>query len=176
MFNKILLTAAVVAVSLICATSLASPDKDLYLEQATSLADSGRFMAIVDYSRPIFSDRFFIVDKHKREVVFSSKVGHAFRSGLVRPTRTSNKVNSNKTSTGLYRIGKFYHGKFGKSVRLHGISRDNSNAFRRAIVVHKAGYGKYGALWSNGCFTFFQSDYKKVLSFLAKTKYMKVIK
>ena len=176
MINKVSTLLVIIVILSICMTSSASSDRSLYLKEASSLPISGRFVTIVDYRLPIFLDRFFVIDNNKKKIVFSSKVGHAARSGLVRPIRLSNEPNSNKTSIGLYKIGKFYHGKFGKSVKLHGLSSTNSNAFKRGIVVHKAGYGKYGALWSNGCFTFFQSDYRKVLSFLAKSKYMKVIK
>tara|TARA_A100001015_G_C14987599_1_gene712283 strand:- start:277 stop:807 length:531 start_codon:yes stop_codon:yes gene_type:complete len=135
-----------------------------------------KFIVLIDYGKPIFLNRFLVFESKTGKLVFSAKVGHAYRSGFLRPFIFSNVVNSNRTSTGLYKVGKFYRGKFGKSIRLHGLSDTNSNAFRRAIVVHKASYGKYGALWSDGCFTFFESDYKRVLFYLARSQYIKVIR
>lgn len=71
----------------------------------------------------------------------------------------SNGVGSEATSRGAYLTGSWYAGKYGTSIRLHGLDRDNSNAFERAIVMHPAWYAaadmvpKYGKLGrSEGCF------------------------
>ncbi|CAD0009831.1 peptidase [Flavobacterium chungangense] len=44
--------------------------------------------------------------------------------------------NSNCTSLGIYSIGNNYNGIFGKAYRLSGLDETNSNAFKRAIVLH----------------------------------------
>lgn len=71
----------------------------------------------------------------------------------------SNVNGSNATSRGAYVTEEVYQGKYGTSMRLEGLDRDNSNARPRAIVMHPAEYarqsfvdqhGKLGRSW--GCF------------------------
>lgn len=71
----------------------------------------------------------------------------------------SNVSGSNATSRGAYVTEEVYQGKYGTSMRLEGLDRDNSNARPRAIVMHPAEYarqsfvdrhGKLGRSW--GCF------------------------
>ncbi len=71
----------------------------------------------------------------------------------------SNVNGSNATSRGAYVTEEVYQGKYGTSMRLEGLDRDNSNARPRAIVMHPADYarrsfvdqhGKLGRSW--GCF------------------------
>jgi hypothetical protein len=71
----------------------------------------------------------------------------------------SNVSGSNASSRGAYVTEEIYHGKYGRSMRLEGLDRDNSNARPRAIVMHPAEYarqsfverhGKLGRSW--GCF------------------------
>lgn len=71
----------------------------------------------------------------------------------------SNVSGSNASSRGAYVTEEVYQGKYGTSMRLEGLDRDNSNARPRAIVMHPADYarrsfvdqhGKLGRSW--GCF------------------------
>ncbi len=71
----------------------------------------------------------------------------------------SNVAGSYASSLGAYRTGARYHGAYGLSLRLDGLSPENSNARARALVVHAAAYaapahvaayGKAGR--SLGCF------------------------
>jgi hypothetical protein len=71
----------------------------------------------------------------------------------------SNVSGSNASSRGAYVTEEVYQGKYGTSMRLEGLDRDNSNARPRAIVMHPAEYarqsfveqhGKLGRSW--GCF------------------------
>ena len=48
----------------------------------------------------------------------------------------SNTENSYQSSLGKYEIGSSYTGKFGKAYRLKGLDKTNSNALKRAIVLH----------------------------------------
>jgi len=52
----------------------------------------------------------------------------------------SNTTGSEATSRGAYLTGSWYNGKYGTSIRLHGLDADNSRAFERAIVMHPAWY------------------------------------
>lgn len=50
-------------------------------------------------------------------------------------------MNSRQSSLGVYRTAETYQGKHGYSLRLDGLSPGkNSNARKRAIVVHGADY------------------------------------
>jgi hypothetical protein len=67
----------------------------------------------------------------------------------------SNKKNSNASSVGFYATGEIYGGKWGRSLRLDGLSETNSNVRARDVVVHGATYvregrAKQGRSW--GCF------------------------
>lgn len=55
-------------------------------------------------------------------------------------TNFSNDINSKQTSLGLFKAAEVYHGRFGRSLKLDGLSRENSNARKRAIVIHGATY------------------------------------
>lgn len=134
------------------------------------------YVVVVDYDLPIFVDRFFVFNSRTKKLEFSSMVGHAYRSGVIKPRFFSNEKGSNRTSYGTYKVGKNYYGKFGKSVKLHGLENTNSNAYNRAIVVHKASYGKYGVLYSHGCFTFLEKDYSEVLKYLTPGRRMIVLR
>lgn len=70
----------------------------------------------------------------------------------------SNLPDSWATSRGAYISWEWYEGRFGTSIRMEGLDESNSNAFPRAIVMHRASYvtqehvdrwGRCGR--SNGC-------------------------
>lgn len=56
----------------------------------------------------------------------------------------SNVPQSRATSLGFYRVAETYFGQHGYSVRMDGLSKTNSNARPRAIVIHGADYVKPG--------------------------------
>ncbi len=82
----------------------------------------------------------------------------------------SNVPGSEATSRGAYLTCEWYKGKYGTSVRLHGLDAENCHALERAIVMHPAWYvdpamidkwGKIGR--SQGCFAFSNEDFNEVL-------------
>ena len=82
----------------------------------------------------------------------------------------SNTYGSEATSRGAYLTCEWYKGKYGTSIRLEGMDRDNYNALDRAIVMHPATYvdqamaahwGKIGR--SEGCFAMSQADFNEAL-------------
>lgn len=82
----------------------------------------------------------------------------------------SNVEGSNATSRGSFVTYEWYRGKYGTSIRLGGLSPDNSNALPRAIVAHAADYAraehveKWGRLGrSNGCFAMSPEDFNQAL-------------
>ena len=80
-------------------------------------------------------------------------------SGRLFAKNFSNKVDSRKTSVGIFRSAETYEGIHGYSLRLDGLSTGyNDNARDRAIVIHGADYahpntirqsGQLGTSW--GC-------------------------
>ena len=82
--------------------------------------------------------RFFVVDLETEKVINSGLVAHGSGSDngdgkLV----FGNKDGSLKTSLGKYAIDlKSYEGTFGKSYRMVGLDKINSNAYMRNIVLH----------------------------------------
>lgn len=82
----------------------------------------------------------------------------------------SNVEGSNATCRGAFVTYEWYRGKYGTSIRLGGLSPDNSNALPRAIVAHAAEYAsaqhvaKWGRLGrSNGCFAMSPEDFNEAL-------------
>jgi len=84
-------------------------------------------------------NRFFIYDLQKDEVIDQGLVAHGCGSetGIENQLKFSNANNSLATSLGRYYVGGSYTGQFGKSYKLYGLDKSNSNAFMRNIVLHK---------------------------------------
>lgn len=98
---------------------------------------STEYCFMVDMSLPSGKNRFFIYDLKKNSVINSGLVAHGScnETFLSRP-RFSNETKGGCSSLGKYKLGEFYRGKYGKSYRLYGLDNCNSNAFKRAVVVH----------------------------------------
>lgn len=130
------------------------------------------YAAIVDYNVPSWLPRFHLVDL-KAGKVASYLVAHGRGSD---PQHTgwlqsfSNAVGSKASSKGAYVTVERYDGKYGRSIRLDGLDAQNSNAMKRAIVIHPAWYvgdemiEKYGKLGrSEGCFAMTEADIAVIL-------------
>lgn len=86
----------------------------------------------------------------------------------------SNEPGSLATSRGAYISYEWYVGKYGVSIRMGGLDRDNSNALQRAIVMHQAWYAapdmleKWGKLGrSDGCLAMAPDDFNFALTQLS---------
>jgi hypothetical protein len=92
---------------------------------------------LVDMSLPSGRNRFFIYDLKKNTVMNSGLVSHGScnETFLARP-KFSNESKSGCSSLGKFKVGEFYTGKYGKSFRLYGLDNCNSNAYKRAVVIH----------------------------------------
>ena len=130
-------------------------------------------VGLTDFSKVSGEKRFYLLDTRSGRVS-SHFVSHgrgsdpAHRGHL---ERFSNDYGSNASSAGAYLTGDYYHGKYGRSMKLKGLERRNNNAEGRAIVVHSAWYaepeviqehGKLGR--SEGCFAMSYSSLQEVLA------------
>jgi len=131
------------------------------------------FVGIVDFTKSSAEGRFHVVHLPTGQVE-SYPVAHGRgsdpdHSGFLE--QFSNRPGSAATSNGAYTTGEYYEGKYGLSMKVHGLDWSNSNAESRAIVIHNAWYaepemisihGKLGR--SEGCFAFSRADQHKVMS------------
>jgi len=117
-----------------------------------------RYAFVADMRIPSFKKRFFVFDLAKDSVINSGYVAHGtgsetFKNELI----FSNVPDSRCTSLGKYKIGASYKGMYGLSYRLYGLDSTNSNALKRAIVLHghgcvpDKGYDEYPICFSYGC-------------------------
>jgi hypothetical protein len=121
------------------------------------------FIGIVDFAASSSDPRFHVVHLASGHVE-SHRVAHGRgsdpdHSGFVE--RFSNDFGSHASSNGAYTTAETYDGKYGLSMKVHGLDWSNNNAEARAIVIHNAWYaeddmipvhGKLGR--SEGCFAF----------------------
>ncbi len=94
---------------------------------------------LIDMKIPSGKNRFFVYDLKKDTIIDQGLVAHGSGSetGIQGKLKFSNTNNSLATSLGKYYIGNSYIGRFGKAYKLYGLDKTNSNAFDRAIVLHK---------------------------------------
>lgn len=94
---------------------------------------------LVDMKIASGRNRFFVYDLKKNEISDQGLVAHGSGSetGIQNKLKFSNVSGSNATSLGKYSVGESYYGQFGKSYKLYGLDKSNSNALARYIVLHK---------------------------------------
>jgi hypothetical protein len=81
--------------------------------------------------------RMLVLDLATGKIIDSGLVAHGSGgNGYAEEARFSNQANSYCSSLGKYKIGAAYTGRFGLAFKLHGLEISNSNAFRRAVVLH----------------------------------------
>jgi hypothetical protein len=98
---------------------------------------STEYCFLIDMSLPSGRNRFFIYDMKKNSIIYSGLVSHGScnETFLARP-KFSNESKSGCSSLGKFKVGEFYNGKYGRSFRLYGLDNCNSNAYKRAVVIH----------------------------------------
>lgn len=103
--------------------------------------DKPRTLAVIDFSLPSSQQRLWVLDLHKRSLVYREHVAHGRNSGENYANSFSNTYGSYQSSLGLFRTLNSYRGKHGISLRMEGIEDGvNDKAFERAIVIHGADY------------------------------------
>lgn len=164
--------------------ALAQADRSMLMDVAIAYVlgqpSEHRYAAVLDFSEHSSRPRFHVVDRANAQIVQSFLVAHG--NGSEGPTHEgyadifSNVPDSETSSLGLYLTGATYVSAepgHGLSMRLHGLSASNSNAFERLIVVHGHAYmdpdlvkarGKAGL--SEGCMVFSPEDRDTVVRML----------
>jgi hypothetical protein len=108
-------------------------------------------ITLIDFSKPSFVDRLFVLNIHTGEVVFKTLVAHGRNSGKEYARSFSNKASSYQSSLGFYITTDTYQGRHGYSLRLKGCEKGiNDNADARAIVIHGADYVSEDFIRQNG--------------------------
>ncbi|MNK05983.1 hypothetical protein D3C87_238730 [compost metagenome] len=145
------------------------------LKNSGKIAEDKSVVTIADFDLRSTEKRLWIIDLNKKTLLLNTWVAHGQGSGGDKAVNFSNTSESLKSSLGFYVTGEVYNGTHGRSLRLDGMDEGfNSNARRRAIVVHGANYvgpqtisalGRLGR--SQGCPAVPQSVVKKVIDNIA---------
>ena len=141
----------------------------------------GNIVGIADFTRASASPRFYLLDtftgRVTQHLVSHGRGSDPAHSGFLQ--RFSNDFGSEASSNGAYIVSQYYHGKYGRSMRLRGLDPSNSNAEARAIVVHTAWYaepdviaqqGRLGR--SEGCFALPHTSLQEVLARLGPGRFL----
>ncbi len=121
----------------------------LQLQKQKKLTNQ-KYLTVVDFSKSSAKKRLFLIDVETKAIVHQSLVAHGRNSGLEFASKFSNTVNSHQSSLGFYATAETYSGKHGYSLRLDGLEFSNSNARRRAVVIHAADYAGEEFVKKNG--------------------------
>lgn len=121
----------------------------LKLQQEGQIANDS-YLTVIDMSISANRNRFFLIDVENKKIIHKSIVAHGRNSGGEYAKYFSNKIGSFKSSIGFYRTAETYQGKHGLSLRLDGLEYSNSNARKRAIVIHSADYVSSVFIQKNG--------------------------
>ena len=98
---------------------------------------STRYCFLLDMRLQSGLNRFFVYDMTSNMVVYSGLVSHGdCDQNFLKTARFSNTPGGGCTSIGIYKVGRAYYGQYGKTYKLYGLQETNSNASKRAIVLH----------------------------------------
>ncbi len=114
----------------------------LYFDRNQNGFKNKNYITLVDYSMRSNLARFFIVNMRTGAVRTHRTThgigGDSTHDGFVE--RLSNIPESKMSTRGFFRVAEIYYGKYGRSIRLDGLSSTNSKARPRAIVIHGGDY------------------------------------
>jgi hypothetical protein len=108
-------------------------------------------LTIIDFNKPSFDDRLFVIDVNEGRLLYSGLVAHGSGSGEIFASSFSNHPGSHQSSLGFFTTGDTYDGKHGYSLRLLGMEPGiNDQAESRSIVIHGANYVSYDYIRRTG--------------------------
>jgi L,D-transpeptidase catalytic domain len=110
-----------------------------------------KVLTIIDFTKPSYQKRLFILDVENYKLLFHTYVAHGRNTGAEYANKFSNTPESFQSSLGFYITTGTYTGKNGFSLQLAGIEKGiNHLAEERAIVMHGAPYVSEGFIKSRG--------------------------
>jgi len=120
------------------------------------------YIILINYSKPMSEERLYVFNMESKEIILTSKVSHAFKSGIKIPTEFSNELNSKKSSKGAFMTLNSYYGTWGYSMKLKGLEKGlNDNAEKRYIIFHACITDDVN--FSDGCFMTTKKVNKKII-------------
>lgn len=120
------------------------------------------FITLIDYSRPVYATRLWVINQVTGKIVMSSRVSHAWRSGMVFATKMSNAEGSEMSCVGSFVTETSYQGAFGYSLRVRGLDAQNDAARRRNVVFHQ----KFFPFYSRGCWATAPTTNRRLIGLL----------
>lgn len=109
--------------------------------RAKGRVSNSHVISIVDFTKPSYQKRLFVIDIDRCRILFNTYVAHGQGSGKEFASHFSNIPESFQSSLGFYITADTYTGKNGYSLHLEGMERGiNDKADERAIVMHGAPY------------------------------------
>lgn len=129
----------------------------LFFDKNKRAFKNKNYITVVDFSSLSNQPRFYLINM-QTGLVNSFRTAHGAGGdrdddGYVE--RLSNIPGSHMSSRGYYQVSEIYYGRYGRSIRLDGLSTSNSKARSRAIVLHGSdgmseSFAKQRLSW--GCF------------------------
>ena len=116
-------------------------DKALSLKKfASANGYCTSYCFLIDMSLHSGRNRFFIYDLNNNKIAKEGLVAHgSCNSNYLEEASFSNVSGDGCSSTGRYKVGYAYEGRFGTAYKLYGLDSSNSNAFKRNVVLHAYG-------------------------------------
>jgi hypothetical protein len=111
--------------------------------------ENAKYLTVIDFSKPSNEKRLFLIDTDDFKIVHETYCAHGQKTGSLYAKKFSNIEGSHQSSPGFYITENTYKGKHDHSLRLKGIEKCNSNAKKRAIVMHGANYATESFLKKN---------------------------
>jgi len=154
-------------------------DTNSLLEYCKQYGCSEDYCIFVDFSKPQGVDRFCIYDFKQNKIISKSLCanGRGVENNIFNKT-FSNKPGSNYSSLGKYKTGdlrQMSNPFFKEGYTVYGLDSTNSNAYERAILIHK-GNPPFETFpfpcmpVSKGCFAVSSKMMKKIGAIKNKTK------
>ncbi len=98
-------------------------------------------LTIIDFSKPSSQKRLWVINLKTSKLLLNTFTTHGSKSGALMAKSFSNKVDTDKTSLGVYKTLHAYTGQHGYSLRIQGLEKGiNDNALKRNVVIHPAWY------------------------------------
>ena len=135
------------------------------LKRFSSEFQNSKYSILIDYDKPFFRKRLWVIQNSTKEVILNCHVSHAWKSGFFVPTQFSNIPESKISCKGVFKTlyayeSNYGHGDLKIGMRINGLEKQNNNALKRNIVFHSS----YGP-WSSGCFMTFPTVNKQIIDF-----------